>query len=393
MQFLIFINFAAALQGVFLTYLIVHNRPKDAKSIVLGLLTVVLSISILGGIYGISGYHKKWPHFVNVADPLFLLYGPLLYTYIFVLTKNRLPKNIYLHGLPFLAYVIAFVPLYLSSADEKIQFAEYIFLSNKVPVKGLLMQLTRVVYLSFYAVLSLRMVKTYQKQIKNNYSEIESISLHNAKRILYFFLVVLVIAFVTFVIGYLFSYNYNLSNNIIGFFVAILIYSLAYSTWNKKNAEDLSIQVTTQKGKSVIENKDKLKGRSSYVLNDEQFSEFSHRLKQAIERDRVFVENEISLTELSKKLNIQPYQLSELISRVYGESFFDFINRYRIEEFKEKLKEPEYNSYSLLGIAMDCGFNSKSSFNIAFKKFTGLTPSEYRKQQLRSIATYEKQIV
>jgi len=380
MQILVFINFAAALQGVFLTYLIAHKRTKDTKSVVLGLLTFILSISILGGIYGITGYHRKWPHLVNVADPLFLLYGPLLFTYIFVLTKNKLPKNVFLHAIPFVAYIIAFIPLYLKSPEEKIQFAEYIFLSEQVPVQGLLMQVARVVYLGVYAVLSVRIVKAYQRQIKDNFSEIENISLHSAKRILYFFLVVLVIAFVTFVSGNLFSYNFNLSNNIIGFFVAILIYSLAYSTWNKKNTVDSSSQKKPQTAKNILTDSEKTKGRSSYVLNDEQFKEYSNRIKEAMEEDKVFTENELSLSELSKKIGIQPYQLSELISRVYGESFFDFINRHRIEEFKAKLEEPEYSSYSLLGIAMDCGFNSKSSFNTAFKKFTGITPSEYRKQ-------------
>jgi AraC-like DNA-binding protein len=74
--------------------------------------------------------------------------------------------------------------------------------------------------------------------------------------------------------------------------------------------------------------------------------------------------------------------LSELISRTYNESFFDFINRHRIEEIKLRIEDPAHDSYSLLGIAMDCGFNSKSSFYTAFKKFTGITPSEYRNQKL-----------
>ncbi len=294
MQFLIFINFAAALQGVFLTYLMIaRKRTEDTKSVVLGLLTLVLSISILGGIYGITGYHRKWPHLVNVADPLFLLYGLLLFTYIFVLPKNRLPKNVFLHGIPFVAYIIAFL---------------------------------------------------------------------------------------TFVSGYLFSYNFNLSNNIIVIFVAVLIYSLAYSAWNKKNTIDSSSQAKLKTVNTIFNDTEKTKGRSSYVLNDGQFNEFSNSLKKAMDLEKVFTENDLSLTAFSEKKRIRPYQLSELISRVYGESFFDLMNRYRIEEIKSRLEDPASDSCSLLGIAMDCGFNSKSSFNTAFKIFTGLIGSEYRKQ-------------
>ena len=382
MQFLVLLNFAAALQGIFLTWLIAHNKPKDARSLVLGLLTFVLSVSLLGGIYGMTGYYKVFPHLVNVMDPLFLLYGPLLYIYIFVLTQNRMPKKYFLHILPFVIYIISFIPLYLKSGDEKIQFAEYIFLSEKVPVKGLLMQLGRVVYIAAYVIVSLVLVRTHEKKIKDNFSNIEKISLLQAKRILYLFLGVLLVALISFFLGYRFSYSFSVSNNIIGFFVGILIYALAYSTWKTNSIQTKEMVDEKLLKAKEVQNDSKSKGRTVFILSNDQLNKFKTRLEQAIEEEKVFTENELSLAELSKKIDIQPYQLSELISRVYGESFFDFINRNRIEEIKLRLLDSNSDSFSLLGIAMDCGFNSKSSFNTAFKKFTGQTPSEYRTQNL-----------
>ena len=250
------------------------------------------------------------------------------------------------------------------------------------------MQLARVVHITIYVIISLFLVKAHQQKIKNNFSYIEKISLNQAKQILYFFLLVLLIAMVSFILGYELSYSFSISNNIIGLFIGVIIYALAYTTWNKKNIQYISTSKVPSEDEIQSENFslgiNKTKGRSVFVLNDEQLDEFSNRLEKAIEDEKVFTENELSLSELSKKINIQPYQLSELISRVYGESFFDFVNRYRIEEIKLRLGDPASDSYSLLGIAMDCGFNSKSSFNTAFKKFTGLTPSEYRKQNLVS---------
>uniref|UniRef100_UPI003217C47A helix-turn-helix domain-containing protein n=1 Tax=uncultured Draconibacterium sp. TaxID=1573823 RepID=UPI003217C47A len=387
MQLLVLLNFAAALQGIFFTYLIAHNRLKDTKSVVLGVLTLVLSISLFGGIYGMTGYYKVFPHLVNVMDPLFLLYGPLLYTYIFVLTKNKLPRRFLLHILPFAIYIISFIPLYAKSGEEKIQFAEYIFLSKEVPVEGLLMQLGRVIYISVYVFISLVLVKTHQKKIKDNFSNIEKVSLNQAKKILYLFLVVLTVALVSFFLGYRLSYSFSVSNNVIGFFVGILIYALVYSTWKIRHIRDTKIVDVAVTNNNKLHSELKEKRRSVFVLNDEQLDEYKVRLEKAVEEEKVFTENELSLAELSRKINIQAYQLSELISRIYGESFFDFINRNRIEEIKLRLEDPASDSYSLLGIAMDCGFNSKSSFNTAFKKFTGLTPSEYRKQQLTKVTT------
>lgn len=384
MKFLVVLNFAASLQGIFLTYLIAHNKSKELKSIVLGILTLILSISLLGGILGMSGYYKIFPHFINVADPLHLLFGPLLYTYIFVLTHDRLPKYYLLHGLPYLIYWLSFIPFYLQDAEEKIKFAEYIFMNDTVPLKAFIMQLTRVFHMLVYIIVCLIIVIRYQRKIKNNFSFIEKISLDSAKYILYLFLVILVIAIATFLLGYFTHYNFNLSNNIIGFFVGITIYFIAFSTWNKKSMSQEELvdlpSLSNNKSESNYEDSDKTKGRNVFILNDEQLKDYSERLEKAMVDEKVYTENEISLTELSNKLDIQPYQLSELISRISGDSFFDFINKHRIEEIKVRLKDPKYNALSILGVAMDCGFNSKSSFNNAFKKFTGLTPSEYRKE-------------
>ena len=120
------------------------------------------------------------------------------------------------------------------------------------------------------------------------------------------------------------------------------------------------------------------KGRSTYYLSDEQYTTWKARLEELLQRDRIYLESELSLSHLSVQLGIQPYQASELISRCYGEPFFDLINRHRVDEVKQRLEDPLYAHHSILGIALGCGFNSKSSFNAAFKKFTGFTPSQYR---------------
>ncbi|MCB2209009.1 MAG: helix-turn-helix domain-containing protein [Bacteroidetes bacterium] len=383
MQFLIFLNFAAALQGIFLTYLIVHSRLNDKKSLVLGLLTLILSISILGGVFGLSGYYKIYPHLINIADPLFLLYGPLLFFYIEVLTKNKLPPYFYLHLFPFIIYIILNIPFYMLSANEKVDFADYIFLNDQVPLRALLMQVFRVVYLTVYVFLCMWIIRKYQIRILANYSSIEEISLSQSKRILNFFLIILIISVLTFLIGYIYSISYTISNNIIGLFISIVIYGFAFSTWNKNKifAVEFNENKSYSRSPEGVDIVNKIKIRNKYILDEDQYKKYSEKLRKAIEQDKVFVENNLSLTELSKILNIQPYQLSELIGRYSCDSFFDFINRNRVEEIKLRLKDPKYDNYSILGVAMDCGFNTKSSFNAAFKKFTGLTPSEFRNKK------------
>jgi AraC-like DNA-binding protein len=94
---------------------------------------------------------------------------------------------------------------------------------------------------------------------------------------------------------------------------------------------------------------------------------------------KAYLDPELSLSTLAKDMDISRTQLSQLINDGLGENFYDFVNRYRVEEVKSLMVDPEMANYSLLGIAFEAGFKSKSTFNLIFKRFTGLTPTEYRK--------------
>jgi AraC-like DNA-binding protein len=92
-----------------------------------------------------------------------------------------------------------------------------------------------------------------------------------------------------------------------------------------------------------------------------------------------YLDAELTLSGLAKDLSMSRSQLSQLINDGIGENFYDFVNKYRVEEVKRLMTDPRISNYSLLGIALEAGFKSKSTFNLIFKRFTGLTPSEYKK--------------
>lgn len=96
--------------------------------------------------------------------------------------------------------------------------------------------------------------------------------------------------------------------------------------------------------------------------------------------DKPWLDPELSLQLLAKSLNMSPKYLSFILKNVLHKNFYDFINAYRVEEVKKWMRSHTHQQYSLLGIGLSCGFNSKTTFNTAFKKITGLTPSQYQKQ-------------
>src|SRR5690625_7676704 len=95
-------------------------------------------------------------------------------------------------------------------------------------------------------------------------------------------------------------------------------------------------------------------------------------------KEKPYLESDLTLPKLAEGLNVFTHHLSQVINEVHDKNFFNFINKYRIEEVKRKIQDPKFKNYTLLGIAYESGFNSKSAFNRAFRNFTGTTPSKYR---------------
>ncbi|MBD0259032.1 MAG: helix-turn-helix transcriptional regulator [Cytophagales bacterium] len=107
--------------------------------------------------------------------------------------------------------------------------------------------------------------------------------------------------------------------------------------------------------------------------------QYAERLTQCMAEEKPFTEPELSLDDLAGRLSLSPNQLSQVINAQLGKNFWDFVNEYRIREVEAQFRRGVHHKQTLLAIALDAGFNSKASFNRAFKKFTGQTPSEYLK--------------
>ena len=101
------------------------------------------------------------------------------------------------------------------------------------------------------------------------------------------------------------------------------------------------------------------------------------KLAAYMDNMKPYINPKLTLVELATGLKQPPYILSRIINAGYDKNFFDFINGYRIDEFKRRIEDPKFRNYTLLSIAFDVGFNSKTAFNRSFKKITNETPSSY----------------
>jgi len=129
-----------------------------------------------------------------------------------------------------------------------------------------------------------------------------------------------------------------------------------------------------------IENTDRQKYRKS-SLSDDQSYDILKQLLHVMRTDRPFVDPELTLPKLSSRLSVSTHHLSQVLNGTLRKNFYHFVNEYRTREAGRLLFSPESSHLSILGIAMEAGFNSKNAFYAAFKKHTGMTPSQFRQHR------------
>ena len=135
---------------------------------------------------------------------------------------------------------------------------------------------------------------------------------------------------------------------------------------------------------SIEKNEKELNNIKRKVIEDEDLVILKSKLNSLMVEKELYLNNEINLPFLSEEMNVTTHQLSYIINKGFNHNFFQFINTYRVEKAKKLLLDSSSDKLSILGIAYESGFNSKTTFNTTFKKITNQTPSEFKKQRSNS---------
>lgn len=240
--------------------------------------------------------------------------------------------------------------------DQNVSFILEFF--NFVDYGSLLMGIS-VISLSLYK------LRKYENDIKKNYAEISDFSLRWLYVLILFLLGILVLFAIPTV--------YNLFTDHSPFKIyyptwitsSVMIYWIAYSAYqrNPKHFPTMFHKRTDNK---------------EAKLSDKTIA-YHQSLIQLMEDQKLYLDQELSLQTMADKLGLSCGYLSQIINQHEEMNFFDFVNGYRVEAVKSKILDPKFDHLNFLGIAHDSGFKSKSTFNLAFKKLTGQTPSAFKK--------------
>lgn len=156
----------------------------------------------------------------------------------------------------------------------------------------------------------------------------------------------------------------------------VIIFFVAYN--NLKQKEFFLLDENERN--LIITSEEEIVTEKRKVISDDEIQILKIKLAKLMEKKKPYLDPDLTLISLAKLVNLTPHKLSYLINAGFNENFFWFVNRYRVKRVKELLVDKNYNNLSILGIAYESGFNSKTSFNTTFKKITSQTPSEFKKK-------------
>ncbi len=356
---------------VFAVILFFQKRGNRGANKLLGVLVLLFSLRLAEFAGYWTNYLFKLPHFIFFTATFPFLFGVMLYLYARALTKDnfKFAKTTIWHFLPFLIHAVYLLPFYLQSGDAKIETLQRFVLADNPEISGryFFIRGLQITHMLIYALLTIGLLKKGRQKINGNVLSVESINLKWLRNLTIGFGGFILLSLLHFLELWAFGYRYIVEvDYAILLSSSILIYAVGFMSLR---------QPEIFSGAMIKKHAPKYE-RST--LSEEKATLYLQKLTQAMKADKLFTNRELNLKNLAGALSISPHHLSQVLNEKLGQNFFDFVNRYRVEEAQRKLKDPLKRHFTILSIAHEVGFNNKASFNAAFKKHTGKTPSQFR---------------
>lgn len=305
-----------------------------------------------------------------------LLIGPVIFFYTISLLNStfKISKKEYYHFIPALIYLVYSLIVFIT--DKLILDEFYFYADGRDKDMANWYQIAGIISMVYYLIASLKFYKNYKKLVFDKVSFADSILFEWIPNFLIAFLSIVVLR----VLLFLLNPEWGNFGNQFWHYIAFSIVVLYVSVNGYANAVKMSfLNDVNSESINVYQESDEDHKTKQDNTNLEEIEFWKDKILHLVERDKIFKNPTLTLSDLSKLLNTNTKTISKSINSGFDMNFNDFINHYRIEAVKEKLQKEEHKTSTLLGIAFDCGFNSKATFNRAFKKSTDLSPKDYLK--------------
>jgi AraC-like DNA-binding protein len=368
-----------------------HESTSDQ---LLGTFLLLAALYVVPWMTGFAGWYNTTNPFYR--ELLFytpfvhgLFIGPLLYLYVKSITNFhfRLQRNDWLHFAPGFLYLLWCIIVVV--VDKLVVRKYYLMNGDTDPDFDSWYQLLQKISIIIYLLLSISYYRKYQRYTFFEYSFLDIAGLGWLRNFLMAFGILTILPIVEELLNlipafnqldYVGSWYYFLAFALVVYYIAINGYNAVNVPLRKLLFEpQLLLQFQSQ---ILLPSPEPMIQDAEFELLTEQqpdtyLSQWKEKVTLSMQQDKLYEDAELTLSQLAKKLSTNTSVLSKVINQGFGLNFNDFVNEYRVKAVIELLKAGEQKNQTLLGIAFDCGFNSKATFNRAFKKQTGSSPKEF----------------
>ena len=376
----------------FLAIILMSRKGKAVADRVLAAWLCLMGFHLFLYYLQITEKIYDYPYLLGVGIPLPLFHGPFLYLYTLSVTRySDFPKKNWLHFIPGAVAYAFIAEFFVLTSEQKINV--YKNQGAGFETNTAVILIATIISGFTYVALCFYELRKYRRSISEELSNTEKVNLNWLRYLIYGILVIWLIIFIdgddSLIYGAVVAFVFLLGffgirhTDIFTYRRVILKEDPAVAQENVepapgRSAEKLSPNKEYRATAVADEPRAAIKYEKS-GLQKEAADKIYRDLDWIMKEKKLFKHEELSLTELAQELRVHPNNLSQVINSYENKNFYDYINTLRIEEFKMLALSPENSNYTLLSLAFECGFNSKTSFNRNFKKITGESPSAYLK--------------
>lgn len=311
-----------------------------------------------------------------------LIIGPALYFYVKSLTSPGFKfgrKDMY-HFLPALIVILIYVVLWLQSINRQSHQSYsqvYLFFNSAEQMAGIVLGMV-------YNAFAFKKLRQHRKSLHEQFSNTNAITLSWLQVMMimltlvwlgWFIIALFNIQVFSFVLDYIAFYPLQI-------FLSVIIYIIGFAGFIQPQiyAPNMMPPLIGNDQQTSLANTDKDIVEDAQEEKSTKKSPHTDKIIQTMQNERLYLNPTLTLNELARHIAVSPKVLSQVLNNELNKNFHDFVNYYRVEEVKQRLVDKQYQHLTILGIAYDAGFNSKSSFNRIFMKYTQMSPKQYRNQ-------------
>ena len=356
----------------------------------MGWFLLVAALMIIPFMVGFAGWYDNQPYrdilfFVPFVHSLAI--GPLLYFYVRAISNYtfKVKGKMYLHLLPAFAYlginvligladVFLFNKYNLTNEFEDPDFANWYTILSTISIL-------------IYLFLSIKHFKDYKKYTQITTSFADLASLKWLQNFLYAYAALTILPIIKEILSnflffeklrYFGPWYYFVAFALVSYYIAINAYHAIHLPLRRIQFSPHSLEPFQLQALSSIDIKEDFAAVEIQILPiNEKLIQLKNKLKNLMEEELLFERSDLTLTDVALKLETNAVILSKVVNQQFNLNFNDYVNQYRVNAVIERIANPKFKNQTLLAIAFDAGFNSKATFNRAFKKFTNKNPKDY----------------